>query len=217
MNKRDIGFGTGELFASAQPEKQNTLNNLKSLSIRIPGLKYIPEFISEDEHSSLWTSVNGETWLDDLRRRVQHYGYKYDYKARAINYDMYLGKLPAWSEMIIDRINESSLMKGADQLIVNEYEPGQGIAPHVDCEPCFKETIISLSLGSPVVMEFTNKKTREKVEVWLEPRSLVVMQSEARYDWTHGIPARKRDKFNGVPTERRKRISLTFRKVFIRN
>ncbi|WP_231289239.1 hypothetical protein [Rickettsia bellii] len=28
-----------------------------------------------------------------------------------------------------------------DQVIINEYMPGQGIAPHTDCIPCFSDTI----------------------------------------------------------------------------
>lgn len=34
-----------------------------------------------------------------------------------------------------------------DQVIINEYQPGQSIAPHIDSVPCFGETIASLSLG----------------------------------------------------------------------
>ena len=35
---------------------------------------------------------------------------------------------------------------------VNEYLPGQGIAQHVDCVPCFGGTVASLSLLSPCTM-----------------------------------------------------------------
>jgi alkylated DNA repair dioxygenase AlkB len=58
----------------------------------------------------------------------------------------------------------------ADQGIVNEYEPGQGIAPHVDCVPCFADTIASLTLGSSCLMEFTKVKTREKAPLFLVVR-----------------------------------------------
>ena len=44
----------------------------------------------------------------------------------------------------------------ADQLIVNDYAPGQGIPAHVDA-PLFTDTIISISLGSSCVMEFSNE------------------------------------------------------------
>ena len=102
-----------------------------------------------------------------------------------------------------------------DQLIVNEYEPGQGIASHVDCVPCFTETIASLSLGSACVMNFGNKEKERVVPLLLEPRSLVILRSDARYNWTHGIAARKTDDLQGRVIQRRRRVSLTFRKVIL--
>jgi len=41
-----------------------------------------------------------------------------------------------------------------DMVIVNEYEPGQGIASHIDNAKLFDHIIVSLSLGSDVVMNF---------------------------------------------------------------
>ncbi len=41
-----------------------------------------------------------------------------------------------------------------DQLTINCYEPGSGIPPHVDSHSAFSNTIVALSLGSPVVMDF---------------------------------------------------------------
>jgi alkylated DNA repair dioxygenase AlkB len=142
--------------------------------------------------------------------------WKYDYKARSIDYTMFLGELPKWVKPFAERLFQSGYLPMVpDQLIINEYQPGQGIANHVDCEPCFGETIISVSLGSNCVMDFINLKTKEKLEVMLEPRSLVVISGEARHNWTHGIAARKADNFNGIKVERQLRISMTFRNVIL--
>ena len=67
-------------------------------------------------------------------------------------------------------------------------------------------------------MNFTNKfdKTK-KIPVWLASRSIVVLSGEARHDWLHGIPARKSDEWDGQKHERQRRVSLTFRKVIIKN
>lgn len=102
-----------------------------------------------------------------------------------------------------------------DQVIVNEYEPGQGISAHIDCVPCFDGTIASLSLGSSCVMEFLNARTRGKREILLDERSLIVLSGEARYDWTHAIPGRKSDMINGQKMYRLRRASLTFRNVIL--
>ncbi len=209
------------LFDSCSLEKQalgfnmKTLNNLANLS-KVKGLLYIPEYITKEEHASYWQSVNNENWLGDLKRRVQHYGFKYNYKSRFIDHSMKIGELPEWVIPLAMKLYKDGHMSAIpDQLIVNEYKQGQGIASHVDCEPCFGDTIISMSLGSTCIMEFTNKETREKVEVLLEPRSLVILKEDARYLWTHGITGRNADKFNGIKYNRNTRISFTFRNVIL--
>jgi alkylated DNA repair dioxygenase AlkB len=206
--------------ASSQPLRNidQMVTNLESTIARISGLKYIPDFINEKEHEELWQAIYKEPWLTDLKRRVQHYGWKYDYKSRSIDYSMFLGELPSWAKPIANRLyNSGYLPNMPDQLIINEYQPGQGITNHVDCEPCFGSTIITISLGSKCVMDFINIKTKEKIEVLLEPRSLAVLSEEARYNWSHGIAARKIDKFRNVKTDRQLRISMTFRNVILKN
>ena len=174
----------------------------------IPGLKYVSDFITVDEERALVEAIDQQPWLNNLKRRVQHYGYKYDYKARAVTPSSYIGALPEWIEEIVVRLPFK-----ADQAIVNEYLPGQGISAHVDCVPCFGDMIASLSIVSGAVMQFTNDQ--EKHDMYLEPRSLIILSSEARYKWTHAIPARKSDMVNGFKIQRERRISLTFRKILL--
>ena len=188
----------------------------ENTSLDISGLTYIPDFITKEEEQSLIENIDNSPWLYDLKRRVQHYGYKYDYKARAVNNDAYLGPLPEWVKPLSQRLFEEGVFPSApDQMIVNEYEPGQGISAHVDCVPCFDGTIASLSLGSSCTMEFSNIRTQEKKEILLEERSLIVLSDEARYDWTHAIPGRKSDMINGQKIYRLRRASLTFRNVIL--
>jgi len=198
---------------------QNVLCNPKIMNdiSMIQGLTYIPNFIDKLEVESFIDSINSEQWLSDIKRRVQHYGYKYDYKARSIDNSMFIGQLPSWAKTMAQRLfDEKYISVLPDQLIINEYEPGQGIANHVDCEPCFGDTVISISLGSSCVMDFINLRTKQKIEVMLESGSLVVLSGEARHNWTHGIAQRKTDNFNGIKTDRRLRISMTFRKVTLK-
>lgn len=203
-------------------DQQSSLSQSKSkeeLTIdAINGLKYIENYIDNDRHNRLLTEIDKQQWLNDLKRRVQHYGFKYDYKARKVNRDMHIGELPEWLKRLSQKLKEDGHMPEiADQVIINEYEPGQGIAGHIDCEPCFKDTIASLSLGSGCIMDFTNKDSKtQKIPVWLASRSLVVLSDEARYEWLHGIAARKSDPWEGEKHERQRRVSLTFRKVIIK-
>ena len=177
----------------------------------ISGLIYIPEYITSDKEASLLKTINKQQWDNTLSQRVQHFGYRYDYKARTVSADMYLGALPKWLNDLAVQLKEDGLSEEVpDQVIVNEYQPGQGISSHVDCEKCFGPRIFSLSLGSTAIMEFT-RAGESKKEVVLERRSLVMMYGEARSIWKHSIPSRLKDK----NIERETRISLTFRSVII--
>ena len=197
-------------------QEQLSLFSISPAIATIPGLYYVPDYINKIEHDQLLVQIDEQPWLDDLKRRVQHYGFKYDYKARKVARDMRIGKLPKWLEEWAEKLYEDGHMpEVADQVIVNEYVPGQGISNHIDCEPCFRGTIVSLSLGSGCFMDFINKFDKRKKNVWLAPKSIVVLKNEARYEWLHGIAARKSDIWEGGKVPRKRRVSLTFRKVII--
>jgi alkylated DNA repair dioxygenase AlkB len=87
----------------------------------------------------------------------------------------------------------------------------------VDCIPCFGDTIASLSLGSGCLMDFTHSNTAQKTSLFLPPRSLLLLQSDARTHWQHGIAKRKSDVVDGVKVHRGRRVSLTFRNVTLRS
>lgn len=199
---------------SSVDERTALRSNIAAQSVS--GLLYLREFISKEEERTLLEVVNNQCWLTDLKRRVQHYGYKYDYRSRTVRSEMYLGPLPVWIQELASRLVELGISESMpDQVIINEYEPGQGIANHVDCEPCFGDTVISLSLSSICVMTLIKLTTKEKVELVLEPRSIVVIRGESRYQWTHGIVPRIADEIDGERVRRKVRISITFRKVII--
>lgn len=184
--------------------------------IAIDGLTHIPNYITETEEASLVDIIDQQPWLHDLKRRVQHYGYKYDYKARRVTPDLKIGELPDWVEAIgIKLFADSLVTQKPDQAIVNEYLPGQGISSHIDCVPCFSGQIVSLSLAGACVMDFNHLKTGQKTSIILNPCDLIIMSGAARYEWQHGIAARKTDKISGQSLSRRRRISLTFRKVIL--
>ena len=175
----------------------------------ISGLQYIPDYISASQEKYLIDIIDTQNWLTDISRRVQHYGYKYDYTA--INIDRYIGAIPNWLLPLCQKLLEDKIFKIIpDQVIINEYLPGQGISHHVDCIPCFAEVIGSLSLLSSCVMELIKEET---VPILLEPRSLLVLSGSSRYDWKHGIAARKTDIYDGNKIIRQRRLSITFRKV----
>jgi len=92
--------------------------------------------------------------------------------------------------------------------LLNLYHKGdEGMSWHSDDE---KEllpngAIASLSFGSNRKFVFKHKDTKEKVEVWLENGSLLLMKGETQKHWLHSLPVTK--KVNAP------RINLTFRTI----
>ena len=180
----------------------------------ILGLRFVADYIDESDETELIRTIEGQEWGTELKRRVQHYGYRYDYRRRTVKPEMYLGPLPDWLKALSDRLVESGFFpESPDQVIINEYQPGQGIAQHVD-RTCFGDSVASLSLGSSCAMEFA-KQNGEKVAIFLPARSLLVLSGDARYEWRHAIPGRRSDWCEGRRIARGRRLSLTFRSVLV--
>ena len=118
------------------PEHLNYGINERGLH-RIPGicgLYYHCAFLDEHAQRALSECIDTQAWRTDLERRVQHYGWRYDYRTRTVTPDIDLGPLPGWIEQVAARLHaETGLFdRVPDQAIVNEYQPGQGIALHAD-------------------------------------------------------------------------------------
>ncbi|ALC42006.1 CG17807 [Drosophila busckii] len=186
------------------------------------GLVLLPDFVSVEEEAALLEAVTVDTDYaqDKLKHRVvKHFGYEFIYGSNNVDADKPLEqRIPTACDFLWQRLscNEAVPKIIPDQLTVNEYEPGQGIPPHVDTHSAFVDPILSLSLQSDTVMDF--RRGAELVHVQLPRRSLLIMSDEARYDWTHGIKPKHSDI---VPTptgslttqQRSKRTSLTFRRL----
>lgn len=177
------------------------------------GVQYFQNFITEVEESNLLSEIDSHEWCTDLKRRTQHYGYKYDYTKKKIDKSMYVGTIPTWIKFYCNKLINLGFDKTPDQVIINEYLPGQGIFKHVDCVDCFGDVIASLSLGSNCVMNFEHIKSNKRCNIGLERCSLLILDKESRYDWMHSIPARLEDIVNNVSIKRERRISLTFRTI----
>ncbi len=170
------------------------------------GLQYLPNFITPEQAKELLSFIERSPWSSALKRRTQHYGYVYDYTKKRVSRDMYLGPLPS---PILEL--GVQLMGNPEQAIVNEYYPGQGISHHVDCVPCFGPTICSVSLLSPVAMEFRQYRGSGTEELLLQENSALILSGEARYGWSHAIIPRMKD----GDIVRRRRISVTFRTMVV--
>ncbi|MCS3871037.1 alkylated DNA repair dioxygenase AlkB [Chryseobacterium ginsenosidimutans] len=92
--------------------------------------------------------------------------------------------------------------------LLNLYHDGsEGMAYHSDGEKDLKKhgAIASLTFGAERKFLFKHKTTKEKVEIFLENGSLLVMKGTTQDNWMHRLP----------PTTKVKtpRVNLTFRTI----
>eukprot|EP00762_Andalucia_godoyi_P005202 ANDGO_03949.mRNA.1 Uncharacterized protein L905 len=190
-----------------------------SSEISVPGLVLIPDFVSEALEAVLIQTFDENPWTDLLGRRVQHYIRSFDYRTRYAS--VVADGLPMFPGLqdVLDMIaNDHSYQRPwdvADQVTVNDYEPGHGIPPHVDTVDAFEDCIISISLRSPIIMEFEKQgEPDQRKLVDLPARSLVAFCGDSRYAWTHGIRYRMNDRLDDTTFRtRQRRISITVRRI----
>ena len=181
-----------------------------STSVFARGAVIVPDFVTPAEEARILLRIAGAPWLTELRRRVQHYGFRYDY--RGASSPVPAARFPRWAAFMADRLRPHFGGALPVQCIVNEYRPGQGIGMHADHRD-FGPVVASLSLGAAWPMRFRPRGARpyasgampgDEVAV-LPRRSVLVLTGDARRDWMHGID--RADTARECTT----RISATFR------
>lgn len=222
--------------------KDSVQVSLTDTELKVPGVYLLHDFITVREEEELLAAVDSRPWHRLAKRKVQHYGYEFCYETRNVNTNQYLGKLPSFVSVILERISlfqklGCSVDADLDQLTVNEYPIGVGLSPHVDTHSAFEEPIFSLSLAGPCIMEFRKYSTGVWLSkstsnfddeasdshsgsnfvrraIYLPPRSMLLLSGEARYAWLHYIPHHKVDRVKDSVVRRgSRRVSFTMRKV----
>jgi hypothetical protein len=75
----------------------------------------------------------------------------------------------------------------------------------------FGAVIGCYTLGSGATMVFTHAGVKESV--YVRPNSLYMMSGDARYVWSHEMPARASNMVDKQRIQRARRVSVTFRHV----
>lgn len=186
----------------------------------IAGLRYVPEFITTEEEDALVRSLEQLDWNNPLPRRTHHFGYMYDFTSRRGAIEEHprvpvpSEPFPDWLRQLAARLCESGAMPHVpDQVIANEYTPGQGLGFHIDNTQSFDSCVVSLTLQSGCAMDFKHKDSKHQTQVYLERRSLLVLEGDARYAWMHAVARRTEDVVGDTVIPRGTRLSLTFRRV----
>ncbi|KAJ1659051.1 hypothetical protein IWQ61_001818 [Dispira simplex] len=208
----------------------------------------------EAQPESSWTKVNG--------RYVQHYGHAFNYQRKLVGTpdEAAEKEFPVVIQRVLERIRQLPCFNlttdsppsdmhspyygrptplnfpRLNQLTASKYPVGSGIAFHSDSHISFTDTLLIISLASPITMEFRSpfylsvnqlhlqttstqpsdlSALPNPVFIDLPPRSLIIMAGEIRYGWEHAIRARKSDLLfdSGDIRPRTVRASLTLREV----
>jgi alkylated DNA repair dioxygenase AlkB len=158
------------------------------------GFRYRDGFLSEAEETELLGIFGALDFAAydyhgyQAKRRVFRYGVNYDINTREPNENA--PPIPDYLLEIRARAGEFAGLDAEDfvQAMVSEYSIGTPIGWHRDA-PQFG-SIIGISLGSECRMRLKPYHGPGKIlSVLLEPRSIYVMQGEARSKWQHSIPA----------------------------
>jgi len=180
-------------------------------SINLNGFSLVKNYLTENEEVDLINQINNKVWIKDYQRNLQYYNYRNELFEP---YDLIPipNKIPDFLQKLIDKmILDGVVTERPDQIIINEYKPGEGLKPHFDRKDYYQNTIVGISLESGTVIEFY--KIPEKKKIYIPRRSLYILKDDARYLWKHGIPARKKDVVDNKEIPRQTRISITFRNV----
>ena len=164
-------------------------------------------------YNSLLENIN---WKNDeaiifgkliiTKRKVAWYGdseYDYTYSKITKKANLWTKELLALKEIVEKEINETY-----NSCLLNLYHSGEeGMAYHSDGEKMLKKNgaIASLSLGAERKFSFKHKKNKQRIDVFLENGSLLVMKEGTQTNWLHRLPPTK--KVNSP------RINLTFRTI----
>lgn len=208
------------------------------------GCYYVPNFISVDEEQAIARQIKAtpaSKWTNLTHRRLLSLPSPLTGTARDA---LIAAPLPEYLQApITSRLRATKIFLSAksphgepNHVLVNEYQPGQGIMPHED-GPAYFPITATVSLGGHTVLEIYQKNEqgeREPVPTWRilqEPRSLLITSESMYTDTLHGIANISVDEdlmdgsilnwhaladktpYESGNCERQTRISLTYRDV----
>lgn len=217
--------------------------NPRSYSIRgsISDVLYFENAFSQSSENSLLRLIDYEgehskAWRQLKTRRLQCWGGMPDDDK---NIPGSGGEIPSWLHAICTSFVQNGFFpadRPPNHVLINEYQPGQGIMHHTD-GPKYLDRVVILSLCSGTVMSFRPRLSSDEIgtlpgdlsdnrgmSIFLQPRSLLYFTNDAYNQFLHGIEARSYDQIDEVeniynpPGEsviyRAKRISFTIRHIF---
>src|SRR4051812_28692078 len=92
----------------------------------IPGLSYVADYVDGAAELAIANAIDAQAWDMTWERRRQLFGAGYGPSSGNEQ------PIPGWGLRLIDRLCRDGISERPfDQMLVNEYLPGQGIALHL--------------------------------------------------------------------------------------
>lgn len=184
--------------------KDGTVQYYRTLFTRDEANFYLDKLLSTIEWRNDEAVIFGKKII--TKRKVAWYGEKpFEY-----TYSNTTKRALPWTKELLDlkKMVENETGETFNSCLLNLYHSGdEGMAWHSDAEKDLKKNgaIASLSFGAERKFAFKHKETQEKVELFLENGSLLVMKDETQSYWLHRLP----------PTKKvtKPRVNLTFRTI----
>ena len=189
----------------------------------------VPDWLTADDERDLLARCDAPSarWTRLHGRSVQRLGGVVHDKAGLL-----AAPLPKWALPLLERLRREVSLFGEvpllNHVLINAYEPGEGILPHQD-GPLYAPVVAIVSLGAQCVFTFTPHASLQPgvaagpVRVLVPPRSLLLFAHDAYTTYLHGIDACAADDLRNVanpPPEAGscvprigRRVSLTCRSV----
>ncbi|TDH70686.1 hypothetical protein CCR75_002936 [Bremia lactucae] len=164
----------------------------------IPGLYYIPDYITHNEEVAIVNRVyavpvDNDRWVKLKHRRLQLWGGEV-----ATSEDP--KTLPEWLEQISESLVDATFFNKENKpnhVLINEYGKGDYILPHED-GPAYCPLVAILSTGAECRVKFERHRATngiannrfegtEFINFQLERRSLLVFTREAYTSYLHSI------------------------------
>ncbi|WP_185216078.1 alpha-ketoglutarate-dependent dioxygenase AlkB family protein [Sphingobacterium mizutaii] len=193
----------------------NTANPSKNL-LPYDGTVYYYGRICDPDKGYYEKLLHGISWKNDqavifgrhieTKRKVSWYGdkrFEYSYSNIQKIAEPWTAELLELKEMVERESGETF-----NSCLLNLYHDGsEGMAWHSDGEKDLKKhgAIASLTFGAERKFSFKHKTSKEKIDLYLEDGSLLIMKDQTQDHWLHRLPPTK--------TVHGARINLTFRTI----
>ena len=156
----------------------------------ISGVAHVQHWLSAVEEAELLRcadTVPNSAWTTLRGRRLQQFG------GQPVSppEQMVQEPLPGWVQSVCDALVAAGVFPEdapPNHVLLNEYQPGQGIEHHKD-GPLYLPLVAIVSLGSHAAFEFLEEDTRRRplARLLLPRRGLLVFDGEAYTNALHGV------------------------------